>query len=83
MIKSIPISKCDYCRSSKSIALILIAFVGLLAVACITSIIIELLPQQEVDLLVFKHALGDSDNDQGKQMEILPCDPQHECKKLG
>jgi hypothetical protein len=29
---------------------------------------------------VFNLALGDNGNDQGKQMEILPCDREHECQ---
>lgn len=80
MAKLTSIDRHVYDQRTKSLSVIGAMFVvGLLVATFLTVISIEL-SLHTIDLVVFKFALGDNGNDQGKQMEILPCDREHECQ---
>jgi hypothetical protein len=67
-------------RTESLLVIVAMILAGFIVVTFMTSISIESAFQQKIDLMGLKHALGDKDNDQGKQMEILPCNKEHECQ---
>lgn len=83
MTKLFTIARDSYFRGTESVAVIgvIVVKVLLLALTFITPINIGLSLQQEMELFAFKHVLGDNPaNEDDKQMNILPCDAQHECQ---
>jgi hypothetical protein len=81
--KLFTITRDSYLRSTESVAVIgiIVVVVLILAITIITPIYIGLSLQQEMELFAFKHVLGNNPaNEHDKQMNILPCDSQHECQ---
>gem|GEM_PF-3359746 len=81
IMEKLPVTECVYNQTTKSLSVIVVVIlIDLIIVASMTSISIERSLQQKIDPVGLKHTLGDKNNDQGKQMEIFPCNKEHECQ---
>jgi hypothetical protein len=68
-------------RTKSPLVIVAMILAGIIVITFVTSISIES-ALQKIDLIGLKHALGDKDDSQGKQVKILPCDNEHPCQTL-